>query len=131
MKLGQGAADSSRETKVDLAARELGRQHALLRQAPHPHRRLARPGLAADAVVAVPLGDFDDAQVHLGTEPPIEAQLLVAVGAAPLDGGEVEKPEVHRLLELVGIGAGEQDPRAVRLVKTHVVGRRLICVGPQ
>lgn len=81
--------------------------------------------------MAISLGDLDDSQIHLRAEPPIEAQLLCAVGAAALDGGEVQEAEVHRLLELVGVTAGEQDPRAVRFVETHIVGRRVVGIGSQ
>ncbi|WP_232288829.1 hypothetical protein [Mycobacterium avium] len=131
VQLSQGATDPAGEPRVDIAARQLGRQHAVFGQPPHPHGRLARPGLAADPVVAVLLGDVDDAEVHLRAEPPVEPQFFVAVGAALLDAGEVEEAQVHRLLQLVGVGAGEYDPRAVRLVQAQVVGRRVVRVGSQ
>ena len=59
-------------------------------------------------------------------QPPVQAQLLVAVVPARLQGAEVEEAEAHRLLDLPRMLAVEQHPRDVRLDALHrAAGARL------
>ena len=74
-------------------------------------------------------GDLDHAEIHVRAEASIEAQLFLAVGAAALDGREVQKPQIDRLLELVGVRTRQDDPGAMRFVQPQVVSRRIEASG--
>ncbi len=54
--------------------------------------------------------DGDDLEVELGGETAVEAQFLLAIEAAFLQGAEIEKAEIDGFLDLVGISPGEQNP---------------------
>jgi len=53
--------------------------------------------------------------VDRGTEPAVQADLLGAEVASAFHRAEIEERETDRLLELVGVGAREEDVRDVRL----------------
>ena len=60
-------------------------------------------------------GEGDDVQVQRGREPPVQTQLLPAAMGALVERAEVEEAEIERLLDLVGVVAGEKDPGDVGL----------------
>ena len=64
----------------------------------------AKPGMQAAA------GDGNDAQIHPGGGAPVEAQLFLAAPAPRCERAEIQKSEANRLLDLVGIFAGEKHP---------------------
>ena len=63
------------------------------------------------------------AAVDVGAEAAVEAHLVVAPRAPPVERREVEKAEVDRLLDLDDVVARERDERDVRLHERHVVGQ--------
>ncbi|MCY1425001.1 hypothetical protein D9M71_407790 [compost metagenome] len=68
-------------------------------------------------------GDRQDFQVQAFGEALVEAQLFLAEMLARFQAGEVEEAEVHRLLDLVGIAAGEQDPGDVGFDQSETLHR--------
>ncbi len=84
-------------------------------EAAHAHRVLDAVTRAVDARCVRRAGDAGDAEVQIGRKSPVEPQLLLARGAPLRERGEVEEPEVDRLLDLVRVVAGQHDPRDVRL----------------
>src|SRR5690606_7958901 len=69
--------------------------------------------------------DRQNLSVERRRETLVETQLLVAEVLAAGQFGEVEEAEIHRLLDLVGVGAGEQNPGDVGfddLETVHGVG---------
>jgi hypothetical protein len=102
----------------------LGRQPAFAQQpvefqraieAPHAHRVLEHGPIAADLRLVRGAGHGHDIEVEFRREPAIQPHLLFARRAPPGERREVEKSEVEGLFQLVGIVAGEDDPRDVRL----------------
>ena len=75
---------------------------------------MVRPGAVQARRPARAL-DVDHVQVDVGGEPTVEPQLLVAEMPPARERGEVEKPEAHRLLDLVDPLAGEEHPGDMRL----------------
>ena len=70
--------------------------------APHPHPAPGR-------------GNGQDLQIDLGTEAAVEAEFFLEIVVAAAQGGEVQKPQVHRFFDLVGEVIGDKDPGDVRL----------------
>ena len=66
------------------------------------------------------LDQVDHAEVDIRAESTVQPHLFVAVLGPPLEGREVEEPEVDRFLDLVGESAGQHDPRDVRLEESEV-----------
>ena len=117
--LGVEARDASREFVHALGRQRIRREQAveLLRavEPAHADRVLDAFAGAVDARRVRRAGDGRDAQVEIGRQPAVQPQFLLARGTPLRERGEVEEPQVERLLDLVGIVAGEHDPRDVRL----------------
>ena len=73
-------------------------------------RTIARAAGAANVKSTITLGDLDQAEVDVGAEPTIEPYFFLAVGAPALDGREVQKTEIDRLLQLVGVRTRQDNP---------------------
>lgn len=58
--------------------------------------------------------DSDDAIVQRRGKSAVEPQFLVAIEAPLLKRAEIQKAEVHRLLEFVGVRTGQHDVGDVR-----------------
>src|SRR5690606_36585214 len=69
------------------------------------------PTKAASSIAA----DRDYAEVHIGRQPAIQPNLVLARLMARMSVGEVEKLKAYGLLEFVGEAAGQEDPRNMRL----------------
>ncbi len=91
------------------------RQQVVLRELAHLQQVFDCLAVAADPRRLFAAGDRQDLQVEIVGEALIQAQLFVAIEAALVQAGEIEKAEIHRLLDLVGVGTGQQDPGDVRL----------------
>jgi hypothetical protein len=87
--------------------------------------------IAIDPNAAVVARDRDDVQVELGCQPPVEAQLLVAVVLPPFEGGGVDEVELERLLDLVRERAREHDPGNMRFDDPQLRDRKWKGVRPQ
>ena len=74
-------------------------------------------------------GERRDADVDVGREPAVEADLGPAGRLAPLQGGEIEVGKAHRLLQLVDPVAGKKHPGHVRLAAGHLAGRPAVGGG--
>ncbi|MCY1394034.1 hypothetical protein D9M71_89480 [compost metagenome] len=68
-------------------------------------------------------GDRQDFEVQAFSQALVEAQLFLAEVLAGFEAGEVEEAEVHRLLDLVDVGAGEKYPGNVGLDQPEVLYR--------
>ncbi|OIQ95904.1 hypothetical protein GALL_220370 [mine drainage metagenome] len=101
---------------VDLPGAELARcrQPVIerrLREAAHLHRVFERPrcfGGAKDRR-RFRAENGHHLQIELRRQPPVQAQLFFAVEAPRRQRREVEEAEIHRLLDLVGVIARQQD----------------------
>ena len=100
-------------------AREEPARELVLRELAHLYRVFERRALAADDRSVDASGNRDDVEVQRGREASIEPQLLFAEEAPRRERREIEKPEVHRLLELVRVAPGEQHVGDVRLEHRH------------
>ena len=60
-------------------------------------------------------GNGDDLQIDFGTEAAVEAEFFLKIVVAAAQGGEVQKPQVHRFFDLVGEVIGDEHPGDVRL----------------
>ena len=80
------------------------------------------PSPSTSHAVAV-AGHRHDPQVDRRGQAAVEADLLLAEVAALLQRAEVEEAQVDRLLDLVGIGPGQEDDRDVRLADLHRLDR--------
>ena len=80
--------------------------------------------------LAVMSRDGQDLQVDIGAEATVQDELFVEIVVAPAQGGEIEKAEVHRLLDLISKAVGDEDPGDVGLDQLNRrgglrIGRRL------
>jgi hypothetical protein len=78
--------------------------------------------LAADAHTRRAGGDGQDNQIDFRTEAAVEAEFFLEIAVAAAQGGEVQKPQVHRLFDLVGEVVGDKHPGDVRLDEGHFPG---------
>ncbi|MNJ56898.1 hypothetical protein D3C77_524620 [compost metagenome] len=67
--------------------------------------------------------DRQHLQVQVWRQALVQAQLFMAEVLPCFQAGEVEKAEVHRLLDLVGERAGEQNPGDMRLDDLEAIHR--------
>jgi hypothetical protein len=93
------------------------RQHpacqCILRELAHPHRVFDRGSGAVHDGIVDAARDRDDIDIDRRREAAIEPQLLFAAEATPGEGGEIEKAEIERLLDLVREFAGQEYVRDV------------------
>jgi hypothetical protein len=94
-----------------LTGMDQGRQAPGGRHPPHHHEVVTEHAVGSRHV--------GDAEVHVRRQPAVEVDLVAAHRKPPLAGAEVEESQVHRLLELVGTVADEEDDRRVGLVHRH------------
>ena len=107
-------ADLLKEPRLGAPRLDETVQHAIVRQPAHDDGDLAHGPLSADTH-AVDTAELHDTEIHVVREATIQADLFLAEEATALEGGEVQKAEVQRLLHLVDAVAGEEDPGNVRL----------------
>jgi hypothetical protein len=94
-----------------------------LGKAPHLERVLDRlPGPAHTRSVGT-VDDGNYAEIEPGRGAAVEPQLLFAEETTLLERAEIEEAEVHRLLDLVGVLAGEEYPRDMRFDQLDRSGR--------
>ena len=86
------------------------RQQLALRELAHLQGVLDDRGVVTEAWGLFAAADGQDLAVQRGRQALVEAQLFVAEVLAAGQVGEIEKAEVDRFLDLVGVGAGEQNP---------------------
>ncbi len=106
--------DAARQ-RVDLGrAERAGLHHAaeqrVLPEAAHLDRVVDRLAVAADSRVHLAARQRHHLEVELRRGAAVQPQLLLAIEVSCLQRAEIEKAEIDRLLELVGIVAGEQHP---------------------
>ncbi len=105
------------------AGRKLVIEAQLLVEAPHPDGVLERLAVTADDGLCRTSGYGNHVEVELRRPRPVQAQLLFAKMPAFLQGAEVEEIEHDRLLDLVGVVAGQDHPGDMRLHEFDVAGR--------
>ena len=70
-------------------------------------------------------GDWHHIQIQVRGQAGVQTQFLLAEMLAASQGGEIEKPEIHGLLDLIGVVAGEDHLRDVGL-KNLKIGDRVV-----
>src|SRR3990172_9500508 len=74
-------------------------------------------------------GDGNHAEVERFRQAPVQTQLLLAIEAAFVERAEIEKPEIDRFLDFVGVRAGEDDPGNMRFDRVNVPHRMVVAGG--
>ncbi|MNJ62024.1 hypothetical protein D3C77_578430 [compost metagenome] len=97
-----------------------------MRELAHLQRIFDRRARAIQLRRLLATGDRQYLQVQAGGHALVQAQFFFAEVLACRQRGEVEKAEVHRLLDLVGELAGENDPGDVCFDDPQVVDRMRI-----
>ncbi|MFO0988452.1 MAG: hypothetical protein U1F37_13955 [Alphaproteobacteria bacterium] len=99
-------------------------EQRILLEAPHDDEPVERFARAADRerAVGAPHQRHDPA-IELGRRAPVDAQLLLAGGAALLDRRVVDVGELHRALQLHRAIAGQEDVRDVGVDALDRAGR--------
>jgi hypothetical protein len=116
------------------AGHELGRHRLAVEQgrlgkAAHPHAIFQDRPSAGDARRLERAIDRDHIQIELRRQTAVEPQLFLAIEAAPLQGREIQKAEIERLLELVGIVPGQQHMRDMGLDMLDAID--CVRIGPR
>ena len=113
---GQFAAQGAHQGAVQLAPRGDIAQQLRLVEAPHLHgvieqlpTSITLPAVCEDRP-ARGRGDRHYREVELGGEALVEGQFLFAEETALFQGGKIQEAEIHRLLDLVGVFPGQDDP---------------------
>ena len=112
---GDAAGQGLDRPAADLPAPEPLPERGLVGQPLHLHGPLDDLAVALHLDTRAVEGHGHDPEVDLRRQPAVEPDLLLAEVAAPLQRAVVEEPQVDRLLDLVGIGAGQEDDRDVGL----------------
>ena len=91
----------------------------ILREAPHPDSVFHYPALAVEPELLSVPSKGDHVKVQVRGQPAIDTEFLGAEVRSPLEGAEVQKPQVHRFLDLVGVVTCENDPGNMGLDQLH------------
>ena len=94
----------------------------------HHHQPIDGLSPSADRQAASCCGQRHDRKVNIGRKPVIQAQFGPASSLAPVQSGEIQIREPHRLLELVDLVTGKENPRHVGFAADYVVNRRRIAL---
>ena len=105
--------------------------HPLLGHASHAHAAFNRPAAAVQGETAVLLGHFDQAEIDVRAETPVELQFLGAVVPPLVRIGKIEKAEIDRFLELVDVVAGKEHIGDMRLHEPDIRVRVFGTFHPQ
>jgi hypothetical protein len=76
-------------------------------------------------------GDGHHAEVDVRGEAAVEPDFLLAEVASPFKCGEVNKPQIDRLLQFVRERPGKEDGRDMRLMDLDSLDRMWIRIGPR
>jgi hypothetical protein len=113
------------------SVRELAVETQGLVEAHHLHRVLEYFAVAADGWLVRRPRDRNDLQVQFRRPRPVEPKFLFAIMLALFQRAEIEEVEYDRLLDLVGVVAGEDYPGNVRFQQFDVAGGMGERVFPQ
>jgi len=94
-------------------------EERVLRKAAHPDRILHRRALPSNGKVRALPGDWHDPQVQRRSRAAVQPHFLLAIEPPYVERGEIEEPEIHRLLDLVRMDARQQDRGDVRFDHFH------------
>ncbi len=86
------------------------REQRIIGKLAHAHRVFQHLPDSSHARARIRGADGHHIDIELRREAAVDAQLLFTEVAAFGQRGEIEKTEIHRLLDLVGIGTGQNDP---------------------
>ena len=84
------------------------KQLALIELA-HANGVLERGAVTAQARLLRGTGNRHHLQIQFGRQTAVQAQLFLAEAFAAFQGGEIQEPEIHGFLDLVGKVTGEQN----------------------
>ena len=101
-------------------------EQIVLVEAAHAQRILDRRSAAADHRRRRAAADRDHVQIESGRGAAVQAQFLFAKVTARGECAEIQKTEIHRLLDLIGIVAGKQDAGDVGLQQFDALDRMAI-----
>jgi hypothetical protein len=90
---------------------------------------LERRPFAADPRMGDFSRDRQHREIEIGREPTVEAQLFLAIESPLLQRGEIQKAEIERLLQLVGVRAGQQYIGDVRLQVLDFIDGMRVALG--
>ena len=97
----QQPGDALDERYVDLTPGQERGQHATGREPPHVDRGLATAAGSTNDKSPITFYDLHEAQVDVGRETAVQADLVGAILSATLACGEVQKTQIHGLLQFV------------------------------
>ena len=120
VEISQVSGQAFHQSFVSRPTLEKGWQHACFGQPPHQHCRLNRDAWPSDGQESVALDDIHHAEVEVRAQAPVEAHLRLAIRPPPLEGREVQEPEVDRFAELVHKRAGQDHPGDVGFNQTRI-----------
>ena len=82
----------------------------LVRESPHADGVVDDVALGPEPVALRTEPDGNDAEIDVGGQPPVQANLVLAAAPAPLERRVVHEPVVDGALELPDFPIGEEDP---------------------
>ena len=133
VEIGHVACQAIKQRGLELPRRkQVGEQPGLV-EAAHAHQIIDQRGLRSVRASALPCRSDPDPlrcaphrhhrEVDLGQGALIEAQLVLAGHAPPLQSAEIQKPQVERLLQLPRVLTRKQHPGDMRLDQFHAARR--------
>ena len=99
--------------------REQFSQEPSMRQFSHLHAVLGNFSFCVEGKAGSALVNRNHSQIDVRTEPAIQFKLALAKVTALFQSVEIEKPEVHGLLDLENKWRSNEDPRDVGLQRAH------------
>ena len=115
MERSQAARERVNVRRRERAAARHAVEQIVLIETPHPERVFDRRSAAADHRRRGAAADGEHIQIQSGRGAAVQAQFFFAIVPARGERAEIQKTEIHRFLDLVGIVAGEQDAGDVGL----------------
>ena len=92
----------------------------------HLHGVFNRRTAAAQHRLLLATGNGNHCQVIVGGQPTIQTQLLFTVVATPFQRGKIQKAEINRFLDLVGILSGQDHPGDVGFDQPYIMNRMAV-----
>ena len=110
MEIGDIAGNRIYHSRCQFVAQQYLVEQAGLGEAPHFNGVFdGWAGATQDRMICA-AGDGYDFQVEIGRQSPVKAQFFPTIEVAFFQGAEIEKAEVDRFLDLVGVVTSQQHP---------------------
>jgi|GEM_PF-4886793 len=131
MEVGEPVGELSHHGGLEAIALQHRRQQIGLVELAHPHGIVDQGAAAQQPGGGRRPVDRADVQVEVGGQATIQPDFLPTEPAPPLERAEIDKAQIDRLLNLVGIGAGEQNPGDMGFKKDNPADGMAIGFRPQ